>query len=121
MAGGKETPRQKMIGMMYLVLTALLALNVSKEILDAFVIINDGLESTKVTFKEKISDQYARFEASFNENQTKYRDNWEKAKEVRQLSDDLRSEERRVGKECRSRWSRDDEKKKRKRKGEERS
>lgn len=36
MAGGKETPRQKMIGMMYLVLTALLALNVSKEIINAF-------------------------------------------------------------------------------------
>ena len=39
MAGAKETPRQKMIGMMYLVLTALLALNVSADILDAF----DGL------------------------------------------------------------------------------
>ncbi|MEN8927962.1 MAG: GldM family protein [Flavobacteriales bacterium] len=37
MAGGKETPRQKMIGMMYLVLTAMLALNVSKEIINAFV------------------------------------------------------------------------------------
>jgi hypothetical protein len=36
MAGYKETPRQKMIAMMYLVLTALLALNVSKQILDAF-------------------------------------------------------------------------------------
>ena len=44
MAGGKETPRQKMIGMMYLVLTALLALNVSKEILNAFIIVNTGLE-----------------------------------------------------------------------------
>ncbi len=33
MAGGKETPRQKMVGMMYLVLTALLALNVSKSML----------------------------------------------------------------------------------------
>ena len=41
MAGGKETPRQKMIGMMYLVLTALLALNVSKSILDAFVTIDE--------------------------------------------------------------------------------
>ena len=30
MSGGKETPRQKMIGMMYLVLLALLAMNVSK-------------------------------------------------------------------------------------------
>ena len=39
MAGGKETPRQKMIGMMYLVLTALLALNVSKQVLEAFAAI----------------------------------------------------------------------------------
>ena len=31
-----ETPRQKMIGMMYLVLTAMLALNVSADVLDAF-------------------------------------------------------------------------------------
>jgi hypothetical protein len=44
MAGGKETPRQKMIGMMYLVLTALLALNVSKTILDAFVAIEDNIQ-----------------------------------------------------------------------------
>ena len=39
MAGGKETPRQKMIGMMYLVLTALLALNVSNAVLEKFAII----------------------------------------------------------------------------------
>lgn len=44
MAGGKETPRQKMVGMMYLVLTALLALNVSKAILDAFVAIEDNIQ-----------------------------------------------------------------------------
>ena len=50
MSGGKETPRQKMIGMMYLVLTALLALNVSKEILDAFVIVNNGLVQTDKNF-----------------------------------------------------------------------
>jgi hypothetical protein len=40
MAGGKETPRQKMIGMMYLVLTALLALQVSNAVLEKFAIIN---------------------------------------------------------------------------------
>ncbi|MEQ8304080.1 MAG: gliding motility protein GldM [Cyclobacteriaceae bacterium] len=40
MAGGKETPRQKMIGMMYLVLTALLALQVSSAVLEKFAIIN---------------------------------------------------------------------------------
>src|SRR5260221_3277186 len=43
MAGGKETPRQKMIGMMYLVLTALLALNVSNAVLEKFAIIDDTL------------------------------------------------------------------------------
>jgi len=49
MAGGKETPRQKMIGMMYLVLTALLALNVSKQILDAFVAIEDNIQRSALT------------------------------------------------------------------------
>jgi len=43
MAGGKETPRQKMIGMMYLVLTALLALQVSNAVLQKFAIINETL------------------------------------------------------------------------------
>ena len=49
MAGGKETPRQKMIGMMYLVLTALLALNVSKSILDAFVSIEENIQKANTT------------------------------------------------------------------------
>ena len=50
MAGGKETPRQKMIGMMYLVLTALLALQVSNAVLEKFAIINGTLEElTKAT------------------------------------------------------------------------
>jgi gliding motility-associated protein GldM len=49
MAGGKETPRQKMVGMMYLVLTALLALNVSKSILDAFVAIEENTQKSAVT------------------------------------------------------------------------
>ena len=43
MSGGKETPRQKMIGMMYLVLTALLALNVSSTVLEKFAIMNTTL------------------------------------------------------------------------------
>lgn len=44
MAGAKETPRQKMVGLMYLVLMALLALNVSKAVLDAFVAIEDNIQ-----------------------------------------------------------------------------
>lgn len=46
MAGGQETPRQKMIGMMYLVLTALLALQVSNSVLEKFIFINKAFEAT---------------------------------------------------------------------------
>lgn len=48
MAGGKETPRQKMVGMMYLVLTAMLALNVSKDILRAFVAIEENIQKANL-------------------------------------------------------------------------
>src|SRR4051812_19142592 len=44
MSGGKETPRQKMIGMMYLVLTALLALQVSSAIIQKFQFLDDSLQ-----------------------------------------------------------------------------
>ena len=53
MAGGKETPRQKMIGMMYLVLTALLALNVSKAVLDAFVAIEENIQKANIVQAER--------------------------------------------------------------------
>jgi gliding motility-associated protein GldM len=55
MAGGKETPRQKMIGMMYLVLTALLALNVSTTVLEKFIFLNDALEKSNVESNERNS------------------------------------------------------------------
>jgi len=53
MGGGKETPRQKMISMMYIVLTALLALNVSKQILDAFVAIEANIQKGALTQLER--------------------------------------------------------------------
>ncbi|MCS7086239.1 MAG: gliding motility protein GldM, partial [Bacteroidia bacterium] len=53
MASGKLTPRQKMINMMYLVLTALLALNVSKEILLSFLTIANSLRSSSEKLGEK--------------------------------------------------------------------
>lgn len=62
MAGGKETPRQKMIGMMYLVLTALLALNVTKEVVNAFVTINDKLDASASIINNKIQDDYTAFD-----------------------------------------------------------
>ncbi len=82
MAGGKLSPRQKMIGMMYLVLTALLALNISKEILESFVTINEGLEKTITNFKDKNADMYSDFEGAYQENPTKVKPFYDSAKEI---------------------------------------
>jgi len=71
MAGAKETPRQKMIGMMYLVLTALLALNISKEVLNGFVKVENSLRTTQETLSSKIHDTYTSLELKYNSNQEK--------------------------------------------------
>lgn len=89
MAGGKETPRQKMIGMMYLVLTALLALNVSKEILNSFVLINDSLEITNENFNNKNQSQYAAFSAAKANDPEKVTPWYDKAIAVKEKADNL--------------------------------
>lgn len=89
MASGKLSPRQKMINMMYLVLTALLALNVSKEILDAFVTVNNGLENTKLSLKDKVDAQYTSFEAFAQENPAKYGAAWNEAKKIKAAGAEL--------------------------------
>src|SRR6476646_3879580 len=48
MAGGKLTPRQKMINLMYLVFIAMLALNMSKEVLSAFGLMNEKFETSNM-------------------------------------------------------------------------
>ena len=68
MAHGKETPRQKMIGMMYLVLTALLALNVAVEVLNAFSLIDNSLRKTTENTYSKNGEIYSKFEAAMQEN-----------------------------------------------------
>ena len=89
MAGGKETPRQKMIGMMYLVLTALLALNVSKEILNSFVLINDSLVVTNENFTGKNQSQYAAFDAALANDEAKVKQWHSRAYDVKTTSDGL--------------------------------
>lgn len=64
MGHGKETPRQKMIGMMYLVLTALLALNVSAEVLNAFILIDKSMGQTGENFQKKNDEIYKSFESA---------------------------------------------------------
>lgn len=89
MASGKQTPRQKMIAMMYLVLTAMLALNVSKEILDAFVTVNNGLENTARSFDKDIASLYAKFDEKKSIDPLRVQAMWTKAQEAKKLSKDL--------------------------------
>jgi gliding motility-associated protein GldM len=89
MAGGKETPRQKMIGMMYLVLTALLALNVSKEILDAFALVDSSLAKTETTLSAKNSATMGEFQAKMAANPDKTKPFYDKAQEVAKRANEM--------------------------------
>ena len=71
MAGGNLSPRQKMINMMYLVLTALLALNVSKEVLNSFFEVNTGVVRTTTNFTSKNMETYNDFTAAAELNPVK--------------------------------------------------
>ncbi len=63
MAGGKQTPRQKLIGLMYLIFLALMALNVSVEVLDSFPLIDRGIQETNKNFEMKVDMIYDDFNA----------------------------------------------------------
>lgn len=89
MSGAKETPRQKMIGMMYLVYTALLAMNVSKDILDAFDTVNTGVQETNITLMQQISQRYASFEEQYALDSEKVGPYWEQAQELRTKSTEI--------------------------------
>ncbi|MGM0550409.1 MAG: gliding motility protein GldM [Bacteroidota bacterium] len=89
MGHGKETPRQKMIGMMYLVLTAMLALNVSAQVLDAFRLVDEGLKTTTENYTKKNEVLYDQFATKFAENEEKVGPYKEAADEVREKSEAL--------------------------------
>lgn len=89
MSGHNESPRQKMIGMMYLVLTALLALNISKDVLDSFVVVNNGLEQTNANFSSRNDELYAAFDLAKSVNPNRVTPNWLKAQNVKKQSDSL--------------------------------
>ncbi|GAA3992536.1 gliding motility protein GldM [Hymenobacter antarcticus] len=86
MAGGKETPRQKMIGMMYLVLTALLALQVNSAILLKFKFIDDSLLGVNGKTSVAADNTIKSIEAAVVKNQNQARD-----KAVLQESEEIRS------------------------------
>ena len=71
MAHERLSPRQKMIGMMYLVLTAMLALNVSKEAVEAFKKVDKGLTQTIANYAIKNDLIYKDFSRAAEENPAK--------------------------------------------------
>ncbi|MBF0694240.1 MAG: gliding motility protein GldM [Flavobacterium sp.] len=70
MAGGKLTPRQKMINLMYLVFIAMLALNMSKEVLSAFGLMNEQFESSNTDATKTNDQMYQALAAKAAENPT---------------------------------------------------
>jgi gliding motility-associated protein GldM len=89
MAGGKQSPRQKMINMMYLVLTALLALNVTKEVINAFVTINDSVQLSKENLDKKNQQTYSAFTQAMSVDPVKYKAVNDKANVVKKSSQEL--------------------------------
>lgn len=89
MGHGKETPRQKMIGLMYLFLTALMAMNVSKEVLNAFINVGESLEKTIHNYEAKNEKLYAEFAKQNQINPDKVGPWLEKALKVREKADHL--------------------------------
>ncbi len=90
MALPKE-PRQKMINLMYLVLTALLALNVSAEILNAFKTVDSSLDRTNKTINNSTADIMTSFEEQLADEKTRTKaQEWHpKAKEAQQLTTNM--------------------------------
>jgi gliding motility-associated protein GldM len=74
MAGGKESPRQKMIGMMYLVLTALLALQIKDSVLEKFVLMEAGLETSNAVFSTSNSQVVANIDKAARDQGSKETD-----------------------------------------------
>lgn len=84
-----ETPRQRMIGMMYLVLTAMLALNVSADVLEAFTKVQTGLTSTINNLNKKNTELYNEIEMAYQLNQIKVRPVRDKSLKLRKQAQEL--------------------------------
>ena len=92
MGGAKncpETPRQKMIGMMYLVLTAMLALNVSTDILNGFTLVDNSLHSSISALDTRNAKLYNDFKKANADNPEKTQEWFNKAIEVQKRADSL--------------------------------
>ena len=90
MAGGKETPRQRMIGILYLVLLGLIALNVPDSLLDAFKNITNSLDQSRTNVTTSLQSTYSAFEATKLKEQPEKAQRLEaQAKEASKTADEL--------------------------------
>ncbi|WP_396140164.1 gliding motility protein GldM [Flavobacterium sp.] len=88
MAGGKLTPRQKMINLMYLVFIAMLALNMSKEVLSAFGILNNKIESSNSITDTRNESSFLQLQQKAKDQPLQYGDKKAKVDKIRALCKD---------------------------------
>ena len=86
MAGGKLTPRQKMINLMYLVFIAMLALNMSKEVLSAFGILNIKIEDSNSLSDSRNESSFQQLAQKAHDQPGQYGDKKLKVEKIRALS-----------------------------------
>ncbi|MFZ9003093.1 MAG: gliding motility protein GldM [Robiginitalea sp.] len=86
MASGKLSPRQKMINLMYLIFIAMLALNMSKEVLAAFGLMNEKLEASNQKTTENNMAFLEGLETKASEDAAKYAALYQDAQKIKQLS-----------------------------------
>ncbi|MFV0418767.1 MAG: gliding motility protein GldM [Dysgonomonas sp.] len=84
-----QLTRQKMINLMYLVFIAMLALNISTEVLDGFVLINDNLQESIKVAEERNDKIYSDIDESYASNPEKTQRSYDLAKTVKQESDSV--------------------------------
>src|ERR1700744_3439562 len=90
MAGGKETPRQRMIGILYLVLLGLIALDVPENLLDSFKNISDSLTASKKNVQTGISNTFDAFEKTkLKDEPERAKKPYEDAEKAKKLADNL--------------------------------
>ena len=86
MAGGKLTPRQKMINLMYLVFIAMLALNMSKEVLSAFGILNNKIVESNGLTDNRNAASFEQLAQKAQDQPGQYGDKKQKVDQIRKVS-----------------------------------
>jgi len=84
-----ETPRQRMIGLMYIMLLCLLALNVSSEVLHGFELVDDSLTTSTQNSSAQNNVLYEDFSQSYKHNPGKVKEWYERALDLKRRSDNL--------------------------------